>query len=386
MKYMPLIILAVACGIVAAGHLTYSWASTDQPLPVEPSGEIDKHTNHGDYNPPGPWFTPPDFDTLGEYGDYVHFRNGLKPIFVTELDGAVKLAWYPHREGTPVLPYHAAGYEIHIKRADSSSAPTFVAQLLRDDHTNYGEYTISNLDNGVEYEIILTVFARFNPAHITDPNWIDDDHDVGFGGVKATPVGAPSPPSNFHYTGGYSGTVVLHWDDPASDGGMPITEYIVMYRIGMVNPFTMLATVPPVQGYIDHEHRAEGLTNGMPYQFAVHAKNSVGTGQSAVITATPAGSPGAPLNFEANLSSNQDNVIVLSWDAPDDNGSTINYYGIHYRSDDDRSSKWLAGPPHPSTLYMFDSPDYENEIEFTIFASSSHGRGPVATTTLTKPG
>ena len=82
-----------------------------------------------------------------------------------------------------------------------------------------------------------------------------------------------------------SGQMALTWTAPSSDGGTPISDYLVEYRTspaGTYTPFSHTASPTPAR-------TVTGLTNGTAYDFRVSTVNAVGTGTpSNVLTATPA--------------------------------------------------------------------------------------------------
>ena len=105
----------------------------------------------------------------------------------------------------------------------------------------------------------------------------------------------------------------MTWTAPASNGGQPITGYVVTPYIAGVaqttQTFNSTATTETVTG----------LTNGTAYTFTVAAINSVGTGaQSATSNSvTPATTPGAPTIGTATAGNAS---ATVTWTAPASNG------------------------------------------------------------------
>ena len=106
---------------------------------------------------------------------------------------------------------------------------------------------------------------------------------------SVTPATMPGAPTIGTATDGNASASVT-WTAPASNGGQPVTGYVVTPYIAGVaqatQTFNSTATTETVTG----------LTNGTAYTFKVAAINSVGTGaQSAASNSvTPATTPGAP--------------------------------------------------------------------------------------------
>jgi hypothetical protein len=101
-----------------------------------------------------------------------------------------------------------------------------------------------------------------------------------------TPSSVPGAPTNLAATVGDS-SIVLSWSAPASNGGSPLTDYIVQYKLtsgGTWATFTDgVSTVPSAT--------VTSLANDNSYDFRVYAKNAINTGPaSSEVSATP----GAP--------------------------------------------------------------------------------------------
>ena len=182
-----------------------------------------------------------------------------------------------------------------------------VAQIAQQFNSTATTETVTGLTNGTAY--------TFTVAAI---------NSVGEGSQSAasnsvTPATVPGAPTIGTVTGG-NDSVTVTWTAPASNGGEPITGYVVTPYIGgtaqTATTFNSTATTETVTG----------LTNGTSYTFKVAAINSVGTGaQSAASSAvTPATLPGAPTI--GTVTSGNDSVTV-NWTAPASNGgATITGY------------------------------------------------------------
>jgi hypothetical protein len=109
--------------------------------------------------------------------------------------------------------------------------------------------------------------------------------------------------------------VTLSWTAPTTDGGSPITGYVVTPYIGATaqaaRTFNSTATTQSITG----------LANGTTYTFKVAAKNSVGTGtqSSASNAITPKTVPGVPL---IGMATPGNAHATLTWTAPASNGGS----------------------------------------------------------------
>jgi len=123
------------------------------------------------------------------------------------------------------------------------------------------------------------------------------------------PATSPDPPRDLKATAG-DGSVTLSWKAPSSDGGSPITNY-VLYRDNVQQ-----STLGPSTTYTD-----SGLTNGTQYTYVVTAKNSAGEGPKSKVEATP-GPPSAPQTLTATTAAGK---IKLDWKAPTGSAAITNY-------------------------------------------------------------
>ena len=116
----------------------------------------------------------------------------------------------------------------------------------------------------------------------------------------------------------------VSWAAP-SDGGSPINDYDVRYRL-FFGAWTELADT---RRSTATSATITGLRNGTAYQVQVRAGNSAGDGPwSESATATPATVPSAPTALEVV---GGDEQLEVSWTAPSDNGSPILAYIVAWR-------------------------------------------------------
>jgi hypothetical protein len=102
--------------------------------------------------------------------------------------------------------------------------------------------------------------------------------------TSATIVGlttAPGTPVNLSAIAG-DGLVTLLWEAPVSDGGEPITGYVVSYRESSSSAWIALPAVAQTKSLVT------GLANLVSYDFQVAAVNVNGLGNpSAIVSAVP---------------------------------------------------------------------------------------------------
>jgi len=112
----------------------------------------------------------------------------------------------------------------------------------------------------------------------------------------------------------------VSWAAPASNGGSPITGYVVTPYVGGV--------AQPSQTFLSAalSQSVTGLTNGTAYTFTVAAMNVAGTGaESTASGAVLVGAPGAPAPASAVAGPLS---ATVSWTVPADNGSPITGYTV----------------------------------------------------------
>lgn len=97
--------------------------------------------------------------------------------------------------------------------------------------------------------------------------------DTGTVAIDVDPV-VPGAPVVASVVSG-DGEVTVRWTAPTDDGGSSLTGYEIVPRVGG-SPQTPVPVAPGVA-----EHVVSGLPDGTAHQFAVRAKNAVGTGPSS---------------------------------------------------------------------------------------------------------
>ena len=200
--------------------------------------------------------------------------------------------------GSPVIGYTVTPYVstwTGLPRTFNSTATT---------------QTITGLTNGWPYRFRVQAINNIGTG----------TYSAASNRVTPTGPGAPGPPTIGTVAAG-DGQATVSWTAPASDGGSPITGYVVTPYIGDAPqspvPFNSTATTETVTE----------LTNGTTYQFRVQAINAVGTGPYSALseTVTP-GTPGPPTIGTATAASGR---ATVSWTAPAfDGGSPVIGYTV----------------------------------------------------------
>ena len=187
-------------------------------------------------------------------------------------------------------------------------------------------------------------------------------------------VALPTAPTNITAVGS-PGHAVVSWTAPTSDGGSPITGYVVTpYKAGAAQaprPFTSTALAENITM----------LTNGTAYTFRVAAVNANGTGllssPDTPITIGAGAAPTAPLSPAATPGNGQ---VTLTWAAPAGNGSAnISGYIV---------TPYIGGVAQPAQAFDADTTQVvtgltnKQAYRFTVVASNAAGNSPPSAMTF----
>ena len=161
--------------------------------------------------------------------------------------------------------------------------------------------TISGLVNGTSYSVVVTAANSAGTSRASTAS----------NAVIPQPT-APSAPTGIT---GVSGDrqASISWATPSTNGGSPITSYVVTATPGGFSCTSLAPTACTVTG----------LANGSDYTFTVVAVNAIGTSKPSSVTSTitPRSVPGAPTNVVARSASSS---LVVTWVPPvDDGGADI---------------------------------------------------------------
>ena len=199
--------------------------------------------------------------------------------------------------------------------------------------------------------------------------------------ARGTPVAQrPSAPDLPKLTPG-NGELVVEWTEPASNGSF-ITGYDVEYRASNASPST---------NWTEQKHTGTttttipSLTNGQRYDVRVRATNSKGDSLwSPVATSAPrARVPDPPSALTVNAG---DRHLVVSWNAPSNNGDFIIDYDVEYRASNASPSTNWTEQKHTGTGTTTKIDDLTNDQSYDVRVLATNSMGdsnwsPVATGT-----
>uniref|UniRef100_A0A8C6U3E7 Titin n=1 Tax=Neogobius melanostomus TaxID=47308 RepID=A0A8C6U3E7_9GOBI len=169
--------------------------------------------------------------------------------------------------------------------------------------------------------------------------------------------------------------VLMSWEAPENDGGVPINNYIVEMRetTGAGIWVELAATV------IRTTFKAARLTTGMTYQFRVKAQNRYGIGPSGLSKPSkpsdqmyaldPVDPPGRPVAL--NITRHE---VTVSWTKPEgDGGFSITGYTVERR--EMPNGRWLKANFNNilETIYTVSGLIEDATYEFRVFARNSAG-------------
>ncbi len=193
-------------------------------------------------------------------------RIAISPSAPTPVDGTrgdrqVALTWT-----APVYPGAGTVTDYTVQYSTDNTSWSTIAHTA----STATAITVTDLDNGTPY--------YFRVAGVSSAG----TGLFGYVSGTRTPAGVPGPPTAITATPG-SGQLAVNWIAPASDGGVPLTDYVIEYSTNNTTWSTFAHTPSTATSAT-----ITGLTNGIAYYVRVAAVNSIGT------SAFGAGGPWAP--------------------------------------------------------------------------------------------
>ena len=237
---------------------------------------------------------------------------------VTPGDSKVDLTWNaPASNGGGAITNYLIEYKIDAANALWTRYPRAASTALA--------ATVAPLVNGTRYLFRVSAVnpAGTGPASVASPS--------------VMPVTFPAAPATVTAVGGDK-QATLSWTKPVTDGGLPITDYVVEYRRLKDADWTVFADGTSTATTAT----VTGLLNGANYAFRVRAVSSFGTGvaspESNYITVRGlAAAPSAPVATTGN------GFVNLVWTAPLDNGGApVTDYEVQYKRVGDAA--WTSFP------------------------------------------
>jgi hypothetical protein len=123
--------------------------------------------------------------------------------------------------------------------------------------------TVSGLTAGTSYTFTVVATNAIGPGSVSQPS------------NSIVAVTVPGVPTSVVATAS-GGSAILKWLAPASNGGSPVTGYVVTPYANGVTPGT-----PVTFNQTNLMEVVFGLTNGVPYTFTVAAVNAAGSGAAS---------------------------------------------------------------------------------------------------------
>ncbi|NHC13669.1 fibronectin type III domain-containing protein [Motilibacter deserti] len=193
--------------------------------------------------------------------------------------------------------------------------------------------------------------------------------------APVVPCDAPGAPVEVSAQAG-DGRATVTWSAPLSDGGAPVTGYLVTAYDAEGRPAGSVRAGAQATSAV-----VEGLTGGVAYTFRIAAENATGAGElsGASAAVTPRGVAGAPADVTAVAGDRQ---ATVSWKAPArDGGAPITGYTV------------VASPGGTSVVVGADArsvvvPGLANGTAYTFTVTATNALGqssPSAASTATVP-
>jgi predicted phage tail protein len=233
-------------------------------------------------------------------------------------DAQVTLAWNPPASdgGSPVT-----GYDLYVGTTSHFAGTAPSAKVTGT------TVTVTGLANGTTYYFRVTAVNKIGEGPTSDE-------------APVTPLTVPGAPAGLTAASG-DAKVALAWRPPTSDGGSPVSGYMIYQGASPGGETGTPVSGAPVMGT---SYTVTGLTNGTTYYFRVVAVNAAGLSalsaeasaalpsivqSSPPSTAPPSTDPAlaAPTGLTATAG---DTRVYLSWTGPaSDGGSPIVSYRVY---------------------------------------------------------
>jgi fibronectin type 3 domain-containing protein len=271
-------------------------------------------------------------------------------IFVEASVGLVNISWLPPTfdGGSGIIHYrvyrglHSEGLEL---LATVAEVPLW--------------FVDGGLDAGTTYNYAVTAVTAAGEGPLSRL-------------ISATPFGLASAPLDLKAVAG-SGRVVLTWRRPVSDGGEPISGYVVLRG----NSSDALSELERSLGDLTYTDRS--VVDGVTYFYAIAAVNAVGSGaMSETAQATPQQIRSAPGKIGALAVEIEGVEVNLEWTPPEeDGGSPVTGYVVLRGVSGD--SLEIVANLGPVTTWTDTAVERGKTYFYTVAATNGVGQGEALT-------
>lgn len=277
--------------------------------------------------------------------------------------------------GTPSAPT-----SLDVTVGNANATLTWTAPVLSDG-SSVTDYVVAYSLNGATWTVFSDGVSTATSASVTGlTNGVAYTFKVAAVNVAGTgaysavssaamPFTTPGAPTNVAGTPS-TGQVVLSWTVPSSNGGSPVTDYVVQYSTDGTTWSTYNDGVSSLSSAV-----IAGLTNGTSYVFRVRADTVLGssTWTSPSAGVTPRAAPAAPTNVSGTSGSSS---VALTWTAPaNDGGSQITDYVISFSSNGGTTWRPFVDGVSSSTVATITGLTNGTAYTFRVAALTSAGSG-----------
>ncbi|XP_033628855.1 titin-like, partial [Asterias rubens] len=279
---------------------------------------------------------------------------------VTAIDRTqITISWTPPKSdgGSPIK-----GYLIEKKETTSTRWTKAVK-----DSVSETTLTVRDLIEGSKYEFRVAAVNKAGTGPFSEPSEPT---------ITKPPYDVPKAPSKPEVSAVDSKQITISWSPPESDGGSPVTGYIIEKKETSSTRWTKAVR----DSVSDTTLTVKDLIEGKEYEFRVAAVNKAGTGPFSEpseprITKPPYDVPNAPGKPEVTAVDRTQ--ITISWSAPEsDGGSPIKGYIIEKK--ETTSTRWAKAHRDSVTETSLVVNDLieGKEYVFHVAAINKAGTGP----------
>ncbi|XP_046723246.1 neural cell adhesion molecule 1a isoform X12 [Silurus meridionalis] len=169
----------------------------------------------------------------------------------------------------------------------------------------------------------------------------------------------------------YPSTAMVEFDEPASEGGVPILKYKAQWRTKGQDWVSKIYIVEEGHSAIT----IVGLKPETEYEVIMSAINGKGEGESCppeTFKTLPVREPNPP-KLNAQLQS-PGNELKVNWIKQDDGGSPIKQYLVSFRPKNQNNWKPVIRVPNGSEFLVLRGLDWNTDYEISVVAENQQGR------------